>query len=470
MAALITLARLLTPALLLAVGASPAAARQDDPFGLLPPVAAAPCAETGQAALGLAEVVESALCRNPQTREVWANARFQAAQVGVAQAAYLPGVNATLSAGRERTNLAASDSPANRASVELALSYLLYDFGARAAALENARQLFAAAVASRDSMVQAVFHGAVQAYYQVQAARAALQAAIQSERANEESFRAAQARYGVGGATPADQLQARTAYSQASLVRIQAEGALRVAEGGLAAFIGRDADQAVPLAPAATLAPASAGEQDVTGLIALARQRRPDLRAAEARVQAARAGAAAAVAGGKPSLSLGVSGANSQSGGDASVNSAFLGLTLSVPIFSGYATTYRVRAAEAQVEASTAQRDRLDLQVALDVWNAHHNLLTSAQSLRSSADLLASAEQSERVALGRYKAGVGSILDVLTAQSALAGARQQRVQAEFNWNLARATLALAVGNLDLGLLQGPSGAGAPATDPSGNKS
>src|SRR5690606_4813126 len=41
-------------------------------------------------ALTLADVVNSALCNNPQTREAWASARQQAAQLGIARSAYLP--------------------------------------------------------------------------------------------------------------------------------------------------------------------------------------------------------------------------------------------------------------------------------------------------------------------------------------------------------------------------------------------
>ena len=78
---------------------------------------------------------------------------------------------------------------------------------------------------------------------------------------------------------------------------------------------------------------------------------------------------------------------------------------------------------------------------------------TATQTLRTSADLLASAEQSERVALGRYKAGVGTILDLLNAQSALAAARVQCIQAQLDWNVSRASLARAVGTLDSRLLQ-----------------
>ena len=146
-------------------------------------------------------------------------------------------------------------------------------------------------------------------------------------------------------------------------------------------------------------------------------------------------------------------------------------MSVSVPIFSGYAPTYRIRAAEAQVEARNAQLERLRLQVALDVWVAYQNLITATQSLRTTADLLSSAEQSERVALGRYKAGVGSILDVLNAQSALASARQQRIQSTFNWNISRATLAQAMGSLDANLLQAlPDSSQQPGASPQQKKS
>ena len=135
-----------------------------------------------------------------------------------------------------------------------------------------------------------------------------------------------------------------------------------------------------------------------------------------------------------------------------SSHSNAIGLTLTLPLFTGFNTTYNVRAAQARVEVASAQRDNVRLQVALDVWTAYQSLITATQAIRTTADLLASAEQSENVALGRYKAGVGSILDVLNAQSALAAARLQRIQARLDWNVFRATLARALGALDSSLL------------------
>jgi TolC family type I secretion outer membrane protein len=412
-----------------------------------------PCAEgvpTG--ALNLLEVVNLALCNNPQTREVWASSRAQAAQVGVSQSSYLPGAN--LSASGNRT------SPGTgQRSYGLTLSYLLYDFGTRAAGVENARQLLDAANATQDSTVQAVFLQAVQSFYQTQAAQAALEAALESERAAKESFSAAGARYAAGSATPADKLQAQTAYSQATLNQITASGNLNNAKGTLANMLGLDANQNIVLAAANTAAVPASFDRDVAALIEEARLHRPDLHAAAAQVKAAQANVDAVRASGKPSVSLTAS-TNQTSSAGLTTSGASFGVNLSVPLFAGFAPTYRIRAAEAQVEAQTAQLERLRLQVALDVWTAYQNLTTATQSLRTTADLLNSAEQSERVALGRYKAGVGSILDVLNAQSALAGARQQRIQSTFNWNINRAALARAMGNLDDSLLQSlPGGTG-----------
>ncbi len=399
--------------------------------------------------LNLLEVVNLALCNNPQTHAVWASSRAQAAQVGVNEANYLPSL--ALSAA-DNHNLSGSTSGTDQRSVGLTLSYLLYDFGSRAANLENVRQLLTAASATQDSTVQSVFLASVQAYYQTQATRAALDAATESERSAKESLAAAEARYKTGSATPADKLQAQTAYSQATLNRITAYGSLKNSQGALANILGRDANFPVALEPANTTAVPNNFEEDINTLIATARLHRPDLQAAAAQVKAAEASVDAARAAGRPTISLSAS-ANQLNSASLNSHGSSIGINLSVPIFSGYAPTYRVRAAEAQVEVKNNQFEQLRLQVALDVWTAYQNLTTATQLLRTTFDLLNSAEQSNRVALGRYKAGVGSILDVLTAQSALASARQQRIQSAFNWNISRATLAQTLGGLDANLIQ-----------------
>ena len=439
-----------------------------DPFGtaaVTPPMpspqaagreADVPCArEIPGTPLTAIDAVDLALCNNPQTREVWAAARLQAAQVGVAQAAWLPGLDGRLGASRYLND----GRYYNSSSAALTLSWLVFDSGARSANGENARQLLAAAAATQDATVQSLFLSALQAFYTAQAMRAAVVSTTEAERAAREGFNAAESRYSVGVATPADRLLAQTALSQATLNRIRAEGEARNALGALANVMGFKAGQALTIEPPPAALPEGGFQQEVAALIAEAEVRRPDLKAAEAQVRAAQAGVDLAQAQGRPTVSLST-GPTWAETDRVSVNGGVIGVTVNVPIFTGFDTTYRVRSAEAQVDVRAAQLDRLRNQVALDVWKAYQSLTTATHSLKTTVDLVASAEQSERVALGRYKAGVGTVLDLLTAQSALASARLQRIQAALDWYVFRATLAQSVGALDYTLLQ-PAAEGRP---------
>jgi len=439
-----------------------------DPFGtdamaplkVSPSLAArvgeAPCATALPAtALTALDAVDLALCNHPQTREVWASARVQAALVGVARAGWLPNLDASASATRFQYD----DGSYNRRSAALTLSWLLIDFGQRSANVENAQQLLNAAAATQDATVQSLFLAALQTYYTAQATQAAVISASEAERSAREAYQAADARYNVGVATPADRLQAQTALSQATLNRIRAEGDARNGLGALANALGFEAQQKIVLAELPALPAELAFQKEVDAMIAEAQARRPDLKAAEAQLKAAEASVDLARAQGRPTVSL-AAGPSWQNTAGVVTQGGSIGLTLNVPIFAGFDTTYRVRSASAQADVRAAQRDRIKNQIALDVWKSYQSLTTATQSLKTSADLVASAEQSERVALGRYKAGVGTVLDLLSAQSALASARLQRIQAQLDWNVYRATLAQSMGALDYTLLQ-PAAEGRP---------
>jgi outer membrane protein TolC len=250
-------------------------------------------------------------------------------------------------------------------------------------------------------------------------------------------------------ATPADRLQAQTALSQATLNLVTAQGNERSAQGTLANVMGFDASQPFELAPLAETMPNPVVEQDIGKLIEEARHKRPDLAAADAQIKAAEAQLQATRATGLPSINLSANGNAVRVQNSPSTNTNSLNLTISVPLFTGFRNTYQNRVAELQVENQVAARDLLANKIALDVWKAYQSLLTNSQALRSANDLVTSAEQSEQMTLGRYKAGVGNILDVLTAQSTLASARQQQVTALYNFLASRLALAQAIGELDL---------------------
>ena len=189
----------------------------------------------------------------------------------------------------------------------------------------------------------------------------------------------------------------------------------------------------------------------VDALIERAVRERPDLAAARALVAAARARVSVARSQALPSLSVGGTTAETDflSGRPIFRNSYTATLTLSFPLFSGGAQIYDVKAAAAAADAAARRAHGFEQQVIYEVFNAFYALRTATQQVRTSADLLTSATQSEQVALGRYRAGAGSLLDLLTAQAALAGARADAIAARFSWYLALAQLAHDTGVLGL---------------------
>ncbi len=414
-------------------------------------------------AITLLEVINQALCFNPQTRLAWANARYQAGQVGIAKAAYLPtmtlttslsrGINSSSSSNLQTTTISNTSSsaaadPINRFTPVLSLSYLLYNFGGREAVLETAQKTLDASNWTQDAVLQSVMLAAIQAYYQVFASQAAADASLVSENATGEALDAAKTRHEVGAAALVDALLAQTAFAQARLNRQKTEGEARVAAGSLANAIGLQADYHLQIAPPSVPRPSLEQEHNVRQMIEQAKTLRPDLAAAEANINAAEASVKAAEAGHLPSISLVGNVGYNQTSLPSETQSWTVGMQISVPLFTGFNVTYQVRSAKEKLEVQRANFDQLEQKVSLDVWKAYQLLNIARDTFKSSENLLASAFQSERVAMGRYKAGAGNIIDVLTAQASHANARLQVIQAQYAWLTQKAQLAQALGRLD----------------------
>ncbi len=421
------------------------------PQGYIDPSVSDPCSQkTYDKPLSLVEVTEAALCHNPQTREVYANAKVQSAQVGVARSLFFPSVTDTLSVTENKNRTTNYSNATNR----IVASYLLYDFGSRDANFENANQLLRAASASQNATVQTVLLTAVNAFYQVHANRAILNASIETEHLSQESFKAAEAKYIAGVATPADKLQAQTSFANATLTKLRNEGTLKVAYGNLANVMGAPANINFQIADSNLDDIPELVDQDIDALIEQARLQRPDLMASEAQLKASLAKIEAVKADAKPKVRIDASNQYDENSlGQTSQNTSQLGIFLSIPLFEGYKPTFLIRSAEATAELNASKRDQLKLQVSLDVWTAYQNLKTANESITASNVLLLSAEESSRLALGRYKEGVGNIIDTLNAQSALANAKQQKIQSVLSWNIARTTLAQSIGVLDNAMIQ-----------------
>jgi outer membrane protein len=182
-------------------------------------------------------------------------------------------------------------------------------------------------------------------------------------------------------------------------------------------------------------------------VMAEAIQQRPDLAAAQAARDSAEADITVARAAGRPSISLSASRDFISSSGVPDENYSLIGLNITIPIFTGFSVDYSVRQAQAALRGREAAVEQSTLTVSLDVWNGYYQLQSANQQLTEAATLVKTAENNQDVALGRYRSGVGTILDLLTAQTAAADARQVRINSELAWEVARAQLALALGKL-----------------------
>ena len=458
----------LLPASLFAVAAIAAPKTHDDPRGLIPvspPRLSAqqtPCGDTPPGALSLPDLVDIALCRNPATAASWAAVRVAAAQIGVARAAQLPTVNLnigpTLSSSKSFRDTGFIDSNGNlvggssvltqvNSSARLAVNYLIFDGGGRRAQIDSASAQQRAALASYADTAQGVVLNVVTAYNSLAANRAVETANLANLAFANQSRALATGRKRAGVATAADQLQGDTQAAQAELTLIQTRGAIRTAAAQLAVAVGLPPTQRLDLAPVAPLASGDRLKQGADALIADAEAMRPDIIAARANIDAAAANVRSAQSAGRPSLS--VQGANTLSAFDTTIdrNVASAGLALSVPLFSGWNTRYNIAAARARLEQQTALAEQTRQQAGLDVYSNYVAFDNALSSLTTARVLVTSATQSADLAQGRYKAGVGTFADLLNAQNALASARQQLAQNEFNVRTSNAQLARAVGDI-----------------------
>jgi TolC family type I secretion outer membrane protein len=402
--------------------------------------------------LTLSASVDLALCRNPVTRSAWASAREAAAALGAAEGAWLPSVTAngaeTRSSGKYLNTAAnlTSSTETNRDAV-ISLSWTLYDFGSRGSKISSAASFLDAATASLGNVVQQTVFTVVQAYYGVVAADASLAAAHKTETVHARSLEIARALQTGGVATLADVLQAQTAHEEAIYARIQAEQSTQLAHSALAVALGLSADQPLRLAadPVPSEVPGLSGQ--MANLMAEASRQRPDLKAALANRDKAVADVGLARAAGRPVISVGAGKSFVSNSAVAQQDYNTFSLNVTFPLFSGFSKSYGVRQAEAGLEASEATLEQARLAVSQSVWNAYYHMNAANSGLSTTAMLIKTAENNEEVALGRYKSGVGTILDVLTAESAAASARQLRINSELDWQVARAQLALALGKL-----------------------
>jgi outer membrane protein TolC len=401
--------------------------------------------------LGLPLAIDIALANSPRTRTTWQAARAAAEEVGSQRSQLYPDIDLLGTEQRQKGTVGGGQITFQQTTFVPAvnLSWLLLDFGGRAADVEEAREALYAADFAHNQQIQDVVLDVTTAYYGYVSVRALAEAAQSDLDAARRNLEAADRRHDAGLATIADVLQAKTEVSAAQLQLQTAEGRGNVIRGNLATAMGLPADLPVDAEPLDDNVPVVAASESIESTLGVSLEQRPELQAARARALAATARIRQERSDALPTVSLG---ANDNRiyynipGRDPGTNYAAF-LQVRVPLFSGFEHRHDVERARAEAEEENARVASLADDVRLEVWTSYYDLQTAAQQYATTLDLLAAADESARVAAGRYQEGVGNILDLLSAQRTLANARAQKILSRASWLSSVARLAHSTGTL-----------------------
>ena len=405
--------------------------------------------------LGLQEVIELGLCRNPQTTSAYLAAESARFSKNAGYAGYLPSISAGASAGRDYRNKDWGDW---NYGASLSASYLIFDFGKRLADLNTLAATWRATGFDYDESIQDYVYGVIGAYYALLNADADVASADSLRTVAQTARDMAQKKYKAGSVAKADVLKAETTLASRELALERAKNNREIAKGTLLSKLSFPADQDIVIQDMPSNFGRTTENKSIDELLEAARRSRPDLLRATANKDAAWHRRNASFLKNLPSISATGSISWNDTELDSFANdghkvSGSIGIHASMPIFAGFANYYGVRSAEANYDrAKESERAAAD-NAALDIFTAYQNYKTAQKVLTQTETLLQSATESEKVTAGMYKVGRATMLDWQTAQSELVDAQKQNNAAKYDLFTKRAAVALAVGEIKAELEQ-----------------
>jgi outer membrane protein, multidrug efflux system len=400
----------------------------------------------------LESLVAAALAGSPDLAIATERVQQAEAQVRVAGASLFPVLNATGSAAGHRTSTVGGAKSGgavvdSAGSVGLTASYELDLWGKNRAGVRAAESSAAAAGFDRDTAQVTLVSGVATSYLDVLALRTRLAIARDNLATAQKvlDLVSARARNGAASALDVSRQEATVLSQRAALLPLEQQERQTLA--ALAVLVGR--------APEGFDVKATGiGDLRVPsidpGLPSTLLVRRPDLASAEAQLAAANADVAAARAALLPSITLtGTAGlattalTSIATGG----TTAAIGIAASLlqPIFDGGRLRGQKAVAESHERELVETYRKAILSAFADVEEALAATSRLGQQEQLQADVQTHAQESQRLAEIRYKAGADDLLTVLDAQRTLFAAQDQLAQIELSRLQAAISLYKALG-------------------------
>jgi outer membrane protein len=432
----------------------------------------------------LPDLIDLAEQLNPATRAAWQDAKQALALVGVSKSAYYPLISLAAGAGYTRIfapfpevkvnvealkrAIATRGSPASAVTFtagppfyldylyqsELAMKWLLFDFGQRDATVSAAREGLLIANVAFNATHQRVVFEVSQNFYSYNLARESVKVAESGFETARTVRSAVAARVDNGLATQPEFLQAGQQFAQAQFNLEKARGSERDAFVDLMNAIGLSPSLQIRIVESFAGSVAIDLETPVTSLVMRALSQRPDLvvslakvRAAEDKIKAIKASyfpkinALANVGYGEERGSLGSTSIESS----ALTYGASLGFELQV--FDGFLRDRSLQAARAELQAANEELERSRDEAVRQVWTSYTDLHTAIRSGAAATALLKSSQSSYDAVLASYKLGLSTYTDVVTNETKLTNARNSVFETKSAIHQAATALVYAMGEL-----------------------
>lgn len=374
-----------------------------------------------------------------------------------ARGALLPQLNGSASLGRDHSSRPGSLTGDGRSrSYGVTLNQSVFDWG-NYTSLRGQKALSQAADYDLEAANDDLIVRTSNAYFDVLVARENLAAAEANETALKKQFDFAQARLDAGLAPITDLHEARAGYDSARASTILARNAQDDAYRALAEITGQPVTELKALPD--DFRPQLPAEASSEQWVNTALDKNPTLKSIEYQVKSAEAGVSTARAGHYPSLDL--SGRYNNSTGWDSVHGPgtpgtsvdtegrTIGLTLTVPIFSGGVTQSRVRQAIAQRDSAQDGYEQTKRALVRNTSNAYQALVAGVSEVEARRLALVSAKSAYDASQVGLEVGTRTVLDVLNNQRTLFAAQLDYATAKYNFLRSRLGLEQAAGTLDI---------------------
>ncbi len=438
-------------------------------------VAPAPAQEPG-GRLTIQEAVQLALKQNPSIKESKERVNAAQDQIGISRAGMLPQVNFGSSyffgtafgrssgvfpssteegiSGGSASPLSGSSpavvssspfavdlSPLNYYNYRFTLNQLLFDFGKTPGQIGTAKASFRQAGENLANTRQQVARDTRTAYFGHLASMKAQKVAEENVRQNQELLKQAKGFYDVGLRAKIDVTKAEANLMNAEADLIKAKNLVNVSRVSLMTVLG------LKTWPYNTLEDILEVEHKTQSLEELKNQalnQRPEILGNKYQQQGNLASIKTARAGYFPNLNSTAS--FGWQGYEYPLNDSWwLGVSMNFPLFEGLSTTYTFRQAKANLRTTQANAEVLSLNVSKEVEQSFLDVQSAREVIRANRKAREAAAENLRLAWGRYKAGVGNIIEVTDAQVQFAQADLNYVRALYDYKVAEANLDKAIG-------------------------